>query len=421
VKSSKDWTPYACYHMPMLTDECMEGMQEQFLHLDEILESLKGELQQIRSESQIRTNEDPRACASASGSRADSLSIHYDFNAGHVKRVDRARYANVIGDDLDLRGLDAMSGSLKERRERLRLRLISEWSYFKLKEGLLYGVKGKDVALFLLIDAVPCILHLENRIGLKILTRLLTIGLSHALMGTTYRYDTEGVETSEAGRMKAYFAEVHRVVNCEILGTTASPAQWDCPRDDKKKEIAAITMDNVRTRKIIDGIEKLVVVCLPEPSESEDSPPGACSERAGWLKCIPSYREALIILRQKTDYTEDEISTFQKKIDIFANGWLELNGAQGMTNYIHMLASGHIAEYMRHWKNLYRHSQQGWEAFNSHFKSYFFRRTSRGGAGNKGLGVKSRLIPIARWLQRRMVWMSQASVEDMKAFYKEKG
>jgi hypothetical protein len=33
----------------------MEGMQqEQFLHLDEILESLKGELQQIRSESQIR-------------------------------------------------------------------------------------------------------------------------------------------------------------------------------------------------------------------------------------------------------------------------------------------------------------------------------------------------------------------------------
>jgi hypothetical protein len=142
---------------------------------------------------------------------------------------------------------------------------------------------------------------------------------------------------------------------------------------------------------------------------------------AGLSVSRPTDREALIILGQKIDYTEDEISTFQKKIDIFANGWLELNGAQGMTNYIHMLASGHIAEYMRHWKNLYRHSQQGWEAFNSHFKSYFFRRTGRGGAGNKGLGVKSRLIPIARWLQRRMVWMSQASVEDMKAFYKEKG
>jgi len=70
-----------------------------------------------------------------------------------------------------------------------------------------------------------------------------------------------------------------------------------------------------------------------------------------------------------------------------------------------MLAAGHISEYLVYWGNLYDHSQQGWEAFNSLIKTFFFRRTGRGGAGNKGRGPKSRLRPIARWLSRRVVWM----------------
>ena len=47
-----------------------------------------------------------------------------------------------------------------------------------------------------------------------------------------------------------------------------------------------------------------------------------------------------------------------------------------MTNYIHMLGSGHIAdEYRSEWKNLYQHSQQGWEAFKPLLKTFFFRRS----------------------------------------------
>jgi len=70
-----------------------------------------------------------------------------------------------------------------------------------------------------------------------------------------------------------------------------------------------------------------------------------------------------------------------------------------------MLAAGHISEYLVYWGNLYDHSQQGWEAFNSLIKTFFFRRTGRGGAGNKGRGPKSRLLPIACWLSRRVIWM----------------
>ena len=70
-----------------------------------------------------------------------------------------------------------------------------------------------------------------------------------------------------------------------------------------------------------------------------------------------------------------------------------------------MMSSGHLSMYLRRWKNLYRHSQQGWEAFNSLLKTFYFRRTQRGGTSNAGKGRKSRLLPIGRWLQRRVIWL----------------
>lgn len=72
-----------------------------------------------------------------------------------------------------------------------------------------------------------------------------------------------------------------------------------------------------------------------------------------------------------------------------------------------------MTEYLFHWRNLYVHSQQGWEAYNSLVKTFFFRRTQRGGAGNQGKGKKSKLKSIARWLQRRVIWICGISYETM--------
>jgi hypothetical protein len=46
---------------------------------------------------------------------------------------------------------------------------------------------------------------------------------------------------------------------------------------------------------------------------------------------------------------------------------------EGVTNYIHMIGSGHVAVYLYKWKNLYQYLQQGWEAINSLIKTFFFR------------------------------------------------
>jgi hypothetical protein len=79
--------------------------------------------------------------------------------------------------------------------------------------------------------------------------------------------------------------------------------------------------------------------------------------------------------------TDEQVCEVQVLCDDFYQKWVDLQGREGITNYIHFLGAGHLAEYLFYWKNRYRHSQQGWEAFNSLLKTFYFRRTARGGLG----------------------------------------
>ncbi len=94
---------------------------------------------------------------------------------------------------------------------------------------------------------------------------------------------------------------------------------------------------------------------------------------------IEQYSLAMQILRKRSEYTDDEINLFQDLIDDFFQKYIKETGVEGMTNYIHMLGSGHIKYYMELHRNLYKFSQQGWESLNSKYKQVFFRHTQRGG------------------------------------------
>lgn len=47
---------------------------------------------------------------------------------------------------------------------------------------------------------------------------------------------------------------------------------------------------------------------------------------------------------KKNTHTDGEIILYQAHVDQWFQRWNELHGAEGCTNYIHMLSSGHIAE-----------------------------------------------------------------------------
>jgi hypothetical protein len=105
----------------------------------------------------------------------------------------------------------------------------------------------------------------------------------------------------------------------------------------------------------------------------------------------------------------DAFIDFQRVTDDWFQMWMDLEGWEGCTNYTHMLGARHVADLLFHHRNLFVFSNQGWEALNSLIKQVYFRRTARGG----GRLSSSRLLPIARWLQRRLVFMAVAGEDDM--------
>jgi hypothetical protein len=369
-----DWK---CYHHRMMTEE---SLAQGRLELELLTAGLQGNLALIDEGSKMQLD-DVETVTPASDRNPSSIH-HLPETA-----AERLQFGLLLSDELVLRDMSPL-GTLVVKRDSLLKALVAESKIRLLLTELAHGTPSEG-AMFLLIQAIPCILHLENRVGIKILTMLFIEGLSNAKKGKLYQE-----VPAEGPRVEMFFRRVAAIVNKQVLGTAENSAEWQCATDDKMKEIGTIQMDNMRTRRIMGQLELLVEECIVEEPD-----------KIKWLACIPKFRDGMIKLRSRDDFDDTAIFSFQKDMDEFFQLWVELWGLEGCTNYIHMMSSGHLSVYLQKWKNLYRHSQQGWEAFNSLLKTFYFRRTQRGGASNAGRGAKSRLLPIGRWLQRRVIWL----------------
>jgi hypothetical protein len=119
------------------------------------------------------------------------------------------------------------------------------------------------------------------------------------------------------------------------MGSAARPISYQLPFDEKNKTIGTITLDNMKTRVVIEDIFKLVQVSIPTVEAQEE-----------WKTCVGHYNDAIDILGQKNDLTDDEIMNFQWSVDPWRHCWIRINGGrEGVTNYIHLLVSGH-ADYI---------------------------------------------------------------------------
>ena len=229
----------------------------------------------------------------------------------------------------------------------------------KLKRHLekLQHCSNLEACLIALLHKVPCILHRENRVGIKLLTMLLLEGFSNAQLGYIFSQIR-----SEMDRIKAFAERVQEIFNTYILGDEDGPAQWTLSMTDDGKNVGMICLDNNHIRKVIDQFEILVDVAVRDDARIQK-----------YNYCIPQYRSGMELLRQCSEYSDDEIKVYQEYMDNWYQVWMQLHGLEGCTNYTHLLSSGHIAEYMFKWRNMYRFSQQGWENFNHVFSTVYFR------------------------------------------------
>ena len=52
---------------------------------------------------------------------------------------------------------------------------------------------------------------------------------------------------------------------------------------------------------------------------------------------------------------------------------------------------------------MYKYSNQAWERLNTRLKTYYLQNSQRGGHGKNG-NISSHSHPLARWLQRVLMW-----------------
>jgi hypothetical protein len=235
-----------------------------------------------------------------------------------------------VANDIVIRDLE-LTGSLSAMRDTLK----AEFTLQEIQEDLSWGTINLRTAFYLVINVLPCILHMENRVGLKILTRLLHLGLDNWVAGVC------GKGSCELACMKNFIEKIEGICSYSIWGREDRPVTWRCPYDAEQKAVGKLCLDNVWTCSAITSLELLIDVCVvPE-------------QRDLWKTMIGYYEASLKILLKREDLTMDEVYSFQWEIDRLRQDWVKLNkGNEGATNYIHDLQSGHIADYLIHWHNL---------------------------------------------------------------------
>ncbi len=206
-------------------------------------------------------------------------------------------------------------------------------------------------------------MHLENRAGEKLITVLLAFGAE-----LFQRHC--GVKS-----LTSFVQNIQHLVNTRILGTAQRPKQWRLYLGKKNDTILKVSLSNKKTKKYMDNI----AVLIDHIFQDDDA------KRQKWHDMVRNYNRAMKILQKKNEYTDDDISEFQELIDNFFFSYIEECGAgkEGVTNYIHMLGSGHVKHYMVTHHNLYQFSEQCWESLNAKFKLTFFNHTQHGGNFSK--------------------------------------
>jgi hypothetical protein len=142
----------------------------------------------------------------------DKSNIDFDVESSTCDDMDWISFNTLINEELRLRRMD-LHGTLQEKRLRLRGHLLVEQRLASIRAAIKRSRLGKEAALILIKQAIPCIMHLENRVGEKLLSLLLSQG--------AIRYQKD----RNCSSLDGYVQAVQNIVCTQILGTRRRPKQ----------------------------------------------------------------------------------------------------------------------------------------------------------------------------------------------------
>jgi hypothetical protein len=311
----------------------------------------------------------------------DPNHIDYDVPQNDPDKI--RQYTQFIAKECTIRKISTVGGQLEEWRALLRMSVTMEKYIFFLLNVRRWKEEGVEkVPLVKVVELlIPCILHLENRTGEKMITMILR----------------KGMELFQ-GPKDRYIQAMEHAFQTKILGSDSSPSHWklkyskEAGRDYK---IEPVQVKNRIARRILDNVDVLLEAAFSDQNEDF---------RSKVLETISWYREAMKLLLLHRELTEDEGERFQDLIDDFYSSWIDLFGEEGITNYIHMLGSGHMLYFIKKYSCMYLYSQQGWESLNNKIQTFIHQNTQRGGFGSGEGSGKSCIFPLVRYVLRDLLW-----------------
>ena len=325
----------------------------------------------------------------------DPTSIDFDHQLDMIKLE---RFSALVNEELKLRNMHTgglLRAPLQLRRFTLRERLSLENKVIYLREQ---SQLTPEAAFILIDEAIPCVLHMRNRIGEKLMKEV----VKEAIAGC-----------KSTGEVKELKEGIDELLNTKVWGTSDRKGQYSLPLVDAKgegnkgKALGEITLPNYRITELVNKFDLLIDFCISD-----------IGKRTKLKMCMRYYRKFMSVLVQKEDYTEEQLEMFQDNVDDFMEIWCTIaDGKKQMTNYLHLLGAGHVLYYMKKWKNLYRYEQEGWESLNALIKYVYFHHTKRGGYDSKdandNIQVSSRVGALGKWIVRSLLWRSGVAIKEL--------
>jgi hypothetical protein len=195
----------------------------------------------------------------------DNLHIEFEPNS----RLERVQYRNLLEKEAHLWNIhDIQHLTTAELKIQLNEVLLVEQSFLLLDS--IINATNFDEAMIRLEQALPCLLHLENRSSETIIEHLLRRGLR--------------LREGNKAATEELIAAVERIMNEEIFGMVGCSSLWSFPLNENGT-IAKIKFANWRARRVINEIDQIIDVCIP----GED----ADIERNKWQTTISLYRRTI--------------------------------------------------------------------------------------------------------------------------------
>jgi len=159
--------------------------------------------------------------SSATKLQIDHMQVDRETDINHIDYIipvhdaeKQRQYTQFIARECNLHGLQLHGRQVEEWRTMLRSSIVVERLILILDKVRVWKAQGREgVALVEVVELlIPCILHLENRIGEKMITIILRKGLND------FR-----------GSKEEYMKHMDELFKTKFLGSDASPLQWRLP------------------------------------------------------------------------------------------------------------------------------------------------------------------------------------------------